>query len=623
MMFTVIGGSAAVRSFIATQSARAWSNETEQRLALIHDLDLGIWTETTFQLFYLLSGDPADLARYQAASAQVGSVQRTLDERMANNPEQRGRLHGVMDLLAGYQASMAQAVQARRDVSLDAAASAAVKASSEHRQAQIEAALAAMVTAEQTLLTQHNTVAADRREWMRRLMLSSLTLAILALFWAARTLNLAAITDDVTGLLSRNRLWELLARDRRGRKHKPAAMLCVDIDRFRAVSQVHGPGIGDRLLAEIGKRLQGVAGAHPVGRLGSDDFAIYCSGVTANEAQDIGMVAAAAVAEPLVTDGRRFHLTASVGVAHTDTAGGVDLRLGAYDAMHAAKQDGGNRTVAFVKSMREQRQDQAELEAELHLALETEGQLTIDYQPIFRMSDRRLFAVEALARWQHPRLGSIPPERFIPLAEARDLIVPLGRKLMTIAVRQAAVWQARYPTACPVINLNISPIQFTKGNVVAELSALLRQHDLPPSVFCIEVTEGVFANPEAIRTLETARALGFKVAMDDLGVGYSSLSQLGRLPLQAVKLDRSFVLNSGQTHDDAAILAAMVQLGHALRLDVIAEGVENLDQLHMVAGCDAVQGYLMSKPLKPSALDRWLLHSSQTQQAELDEMATR
>jgi EAL domain-containing protein (putative c-di-GMP-specific phosphodiesterase class I) len=219
-----------------------------------------------------------------------------------------------------------------------------------------------------------------------------------------------------------------------------------------------------------------------------------------------------------------------------------------------------------------------------------------------------LFAIETLARWTHPRLGPIDPSRFVRLAEVTGLIVPLGLKLMEMAIRQAALWNSRYPEKFPIVNINISPKQFTMSNVIDDLVRLLEQYGLAASGFCIEVTEGAFTGEKAVQALQKARRFGFKVSMDDFGVGYSSLAQLPRLPLSSVKLDRGFIRHATENAEDAAIFAAAVQLARALNLTVIAEGVEHLEQLDLAVacGCDAAQGYLFSRPLKPEDFDVWL-----------------
>jgi diguanylate cyclase (GGDEF)-like protein len=431
---------------------------------------------------------------------------------------------------------------------------------------------------------------------------------------AEASLQEAASNDALTGLLSRNRMEQL--RTPRDPDQRPpiAATLFIDLDRFRAVNEAFGHLIGDEMLIEVGRRLRSIAGPHAVGRVGGDEFAIYCVGVSPQEAEQMGGAVTTILGIPFTIRERRFHLTASVGVAHSETAPAADLRQAADSAMHVAKQRGGNKAVSFVGVMHEDRRSQIELEQDLYEALNHPNELSLVYQPIMRLSDRALVGVEALARWTHPQMGPIPPHRFIQIAETTGLIVPLGLKLMAAAVRQAALWRARDPHGAPVINLNISPVQFATGDVISDLTRMLWDQDLPTSAICIEVTEGAFTDEHAIRALHDARRAGFTVAMDDFGVGYSSLSQLPRLPLACVKLDRSFVLDATASSGGATMLTAIVQLAHGLGLKVVAEGVEKAAQLELVtrAGCDAVQGFLFAKPLRPDEFDAWLADARQT-----------
>ena len=359
---------------------------------------------------------------------------------------------------------------------------------------------------------------------------------------------------------------------------------------------------------QIAQRLKARCGRYHVGRIGADDFAVCCVGISPDGADKLAAAVVGALAQPFVTRGRAVHLTATVGVAHSDTAGAINLRQGADDAIFDAKAKGGNQVVTFVRSMHDIRREQAELEQQLHIALGRDDQLLLAYQPVLRVADRTLVAVEALARWSHPRLGMIAPDRFIPIAEERGLISALALKLYGIAFSQAALWRLRFPNKTIVVNVNVSPAQFVGGDLIADLSRLLSEHGLPASAFCLEVTEGTFTNASAITALQAARRLGFKVTMDDFGVGYSSLAQLPRLPLASVKLDRSFIEHDAGDPTDAAMLRAVVQLAHALNLEVVAEGVERRGQMDLVArsGCDSVQGYIFSRPLQPEALDAWL-----------------
>jgi diguanylate cyclase (GGDEF)-like protein len=578
-------------------------------VATIKDLDIATVDAETGQRGFLLTGDAAYLAPYTAAILRIDPLQRTLVALTAGSPTQQKFLQDLAPLLQQKQAELAETIRLA-----DGGPAASVKARDlvdtdvgRFLMMQIEATLAGMAADEQTVVADLIVKADNRGVAVRTLTMSSTLFAILTLLWATRMLHLAATTDALTGLLSRNRMWALM-RHRAG-KAKPAiaGILCVDLDRFRSVNQVFGPAIGDRLLVEVAQRLTPLAGKYPVGRLGSDDFVISCTGISMDAALQLGASATAALACPFEVAGHSFHLTASVGIAHTDVAGDVDLRQGADDAMYVAKLRGGNQSVAFVRSMHQGTRELAELEQHLHVALDRDDQLSMAFQPIVSVHGGGLVGWEALARWHHPELGVISPDRFIKLAETTGLIIPLGLKLMRLAVRQAALWHRAYPGRCPILNVNLSPVQFSSGDVVGDFLTLLGQYHLPATAFCIEVTEGVFTNSDTITALENARASGFDVSMDDFGVGYSSLAQLPRLPLTSLKLDRSFI-ERAESSGETAMLSAIVQLAHALQLKVIAEGVERPEQLALLAGCgcDTVQGYFICRPQPAEALDGWM-----------------
>jgi EAL domain-containing protein (putative c-di-GMP-specific phosphodiesterase class I) len=216
--------------------------------------------------------------------------------------------------------------------------------------------------------------------------------------------------------------------------------------------------------------------------------------------------------------------------------------------------------------------------------------------------------VEALARWRHPQSGLVPPGRFVSIAESSGMFLGLGCKLRELAVLQAARWRDAAEGRLPVINLNVSPLELARSDVPGSLGALIDQHGLDRSDFCLEVTEGSFADERTLHSLQRARQAGFKIAMDDFGVGYSSLTQLPRLPLTSVKLDRSFLDQARESEGGISMLATMVQLAHVLNLPVVAEGVECRRELNIVAncGCDSVQGFLFSEPLTAQQLEPWL-----------------
>lgn len=430
---------------------------------------------------------------------------------------------------------------------------------------------------------------------------------------AERLTRRAAHRDALTGLLTRNRMMQL-RRSRAPAAGGVASELLIDLDGFRAVNEAFGPDEGDRVLVEVATRLRSVAVGHAVGRIGGDEFSVHCVDLTADEAQRLGHEVALALAQPYKVRGRNFRLAASVGTAHTQETSGADLAQAADQAMYAAKARGGKQAVAFQIAMQDLRRQEVELEQDLHQALASDSELWLSFQPVVRVREGMVMAVESLARWRHPRLGMVAPDQFISLAERKGLIVPLGRKLLAMAIDQAAAWERATPGRWPVVNLNVSPAQFAAGDVVAELLALLAQKNLPVGRFCIEVTEGVFADAHAVAALKRARQEGLMVAMDDFGVGYSTLSQLPRLPLTSVKLDRSFVVNATQSAGDALMFRSIVQLARALDLVVVAEGVETQAQFDLSAdcGCDGVQGYLIARPMAAPDFDRWARDAIQT-----------
>lgn len=421
-----------------------------------------------------------------------------------------------------------------------------------------------------------------------------------------RFMERTANRDALTGLLTRNKMTRM-RRAWRPSNGNSATQLFIDLDAFRAVNEAFNAEEGDKVLVEVAKRLRAAAKGHAVGRIGGDEFAIYCANLTPQDAKLLGEVVVQALARPYEIRGQRFRLVASVGSAHSEEAGDENLAQAADQAMYVAKAQGGNQAVVFVNSMYDARRHEVRLEQDLHRALKDDDELWLAFQPVVSVADGKILAVEALARWRHPRFGSVPPDQFVRLAERKGLIGSLGKKLHGLAVKQAVAWERASPGVCPVINLNVSPAQFATNDVVAELAALLTEHALAFDRCCIEVTESVFADEPAIRALHRARELGFKVAMDDFGVGYSALSQLPRLPLTSVKMDRTFIVHATESAGDAAVLECIVRLAHALNLQVVAEGVETQEQMDQITrcGCDAVQGYLIARPLTPEDFIRW------------------
>jgi len=604
----LIAGITTWQLLTAVQVSRNELRQSYKIVDTLQTIGLSLSTAETGQRGYLLTRQDEYLRSYQASASQVGRYSDQLRALVQDNPEQLARATALTTVLKVKLAEMAGTMRlaiGARAMPRDVIAAVGVGRADMAATAQ---AVARVAMAEHAMLLAHIHETDRSLDRVRFLGAGGTLLACLVLLWAARRLHRASRTDSLTGLLSRNRMWELLTIWRLYPDASGAALIIIDIDRFRSVNQVFGAATGDALLVTIGRRLTAIAGHYPVVRLGGDDFALWCRGITEEDAALLAVMAASELSRPFTAQGHSLHLTASVGVAHSESAGQLDLRQASDDASYAAKQLGGNRATIFMPSMHDDRRDAAELERELHLALLAEDQIFIMFQPIVALSDDRLVALEALARWTHPRLGVLSPGVFIALAETRGMIDQLGRKLVEITMRQARQWHTDYPGKCPLIHINISPFQLAGGHLMADLMLLLSFYGLPPSAFCLEVTESAFADSDAIAALVTARDAGFGVSMDDFGVGYASLSQMPRLPIASIKLDHSFISNAVKAEGDAAVLAGIVQIAHALHVQVIAEGVERPDQLAVVAkaGCDAVQGYLFSCPLMPEAVARIL-----------------
>lgn len=418
-------------------------------------------------------------------------------------------------------------------------------------------------------------------------------------------------SDPLTGLLTRGSFDHLMRLPRAGQS---AAMMLVDIDRFRGANHVLGNKAADDILVEIAQRLRRLAAPHPVARTGSDEFAIFCHPIEEEAAQYLAERLVTAMARPVdLSDGRNFYLTASVGLAHSATEGVGDLRDAADEAVFIAKNQGGNQAVSFLRTQHDARIERIGLEQDLYTAFRNDDELFLVYQPIVSLRDQSVIAIEALARWQHPTVGLVPPSRFVSIAEAAGLFSGLGSKIRELAVQQVAAWRDSGITNLPVVNLNISPLELSRADVPGTLGALVDRYGLERSTFCLEVTEGTFADEDASRSLQAARDAGFQVAMDDFGVGYSSLSQLPKLPLTSLKLDRGFLNLASSGDNGVSLFATIVQLAHVLKLPVVAEGVETPAELAVASNCgvDFVQGYFFARPLSPAQIELCLRNAVQ------------
>jgi len=400
-------------------------------------------------------------------------------------------------------------------------------------------------------------------------------------------------SDPLTGLANRNVLNERLGRWRMMAQPPPASLLFLDIDRFKNVNDSLGHHAGDDLLREVAERLAGLAGArHLIVRLGGDEFVIFAENIQESAARDLARSVLRVFDQPFVVAGRPHRASTSVGLVHA-TAATEDLLRDADAAMYAAKQQGGNRAVLFETKLHEAAHTKFLMEQDLFLALDRE-EFSVHFQPIVTLPDGGLRGFEALARWRHPERGWISPAVFIPMAEETGQIERIGGWVATQAIGRLAALEDQ----TLMMTINVSGKQLLSGLFVDWLAAALAAERIEPRRITIEVTESVLMAEDAVRELERVREIGCGIAIDDFGTGYSSLAYLRRLPVNIIKIDRSFVSPLGEDPETLAFLDALVKLVQTLKLTVIAEGVETRDQLRILSdmSCDAAQGYFIGKP---------------------------
>jgi diguanylate cyclase (GGDEF)-like protein/PAS domain S-box-containing protein len=427
-----------------------------------------------------------------------------------------------------------------------------------------------------------------------------------------------ALHDALTGLPNRvlfiDRLQQATERLRR-RPRSLAAILALDLDRFQLVNDSLGHRVGDELLAAAAPRLRHVLrSTDTVARFGGDEFGILLEEISGEQdAIEMAQRIAAAFTRPFVLGGDEHFVSASIGIALAE--GGEwaeDLIRDADAAMHRAKERGRARYELFDEGMRGRAISRLRVENDLRRALERD-ELTLDYQPLVSLRDGKIVSVEALIRWDHPDRGRIAPAEFIPVAEENGLIEPIGRWVLDHACRQAARWYAERLDDAPIsISVNLSAAQVSQRGLVESVAAALRASGLEPECLTLELTESMMAgDADNLReTLQALKDIGVRLVLDDFGTGYSSLSYLTRLPLDALKVDRSFVDGLGLEERDTAITEAIVAMSRALSLQVVGEGAETELQVAELArlGCELAQGYHFSRPVPAAEITRMLEH---------------
>ena len=425
-------------------------------------------------------------------------------------------------------------------------------------------------------------------------------------------LEAQARADALTGLPNRTRFLEVVTEALKiwAPLDRGVAVVFLDIDDFKLINDSLGHASGDRLLVETARRLGSVLRpGDSVGRFGGDEFTICLTDLT-DEAHALRIAdrLQSALRAPFILDGERRYLTASVGLTLARDPGvDVDCLLRDADsAMYRAKESGKARCEVFDDSMRQRAVERLELETNLRGALERD-EMRLVYQPKVELNGERIVGVEALLRWDHPVHGTIPPLKFIPLAEASGLIVPIGAWVIREACRTASHWRSEFGRDDLVIAVNLSPRQLGAVGLVDSVANALASAKLEPSALILEVTESALMTDIATagETLHALKELGVRVAVDDFGVGHASLKQLKELlPVDMLKIDKSFVDGLTTDVEDRAIIEAVLILARSLGLDTVAEGVEHADQAEALRGldCRLAQGYHFSRPVSPDAI---------------------
>lgn len=431
-------------------------------------------------------------------------------------------------------------------------------------------------------------------------------------------LRYQALHDDLTGLPNRaliiDRTEQMLARTRR----QPAAVgaLFIDLDNFKDINDSFGHQVGDRLLEAVATRLEeAVRESDTVGRLGGDEFVILVEGSSLDAGPEvIAERILGIIREPFsLEEAKQVSLTvrASLGVAVGVRPAADDLLRDADVALYEAKRAGRNRYAIFRPEMQTAVQDRMALELDLHDALD-ENQLYLVYLPTFDLHEMKATGVEALLRWRHPTRGVLKPTEFIPLADETGMIVPIGRFVLNQVCQQAAAWRQK-GLDIPV-SVNVSARQLESTGFVEDVRRALTASGIEPGSLTLEVTESVLMhNAETTsQRLRALKELGTRIAIDDFGTGYSSLAYLRRFPVDALKIDRSFISGLSRSTQSGALIHTLIQLGKTLGIDTLGEGIEEQSQLTQLQReqCDEGQGYLFSRPLEADAVEQFIAASS-------------
>ena len=394
------------------------------------------------------------------------------------------------------------------------------------------------------------------------------------------------------------------------RRQTSVAVLFLDLDQFKLVNDSLGHAAGDELLAAVAPRIeQALRPGDTVARFGGDEFAVLAEDI-GNErgATRIAERIAEVLTRPFILREREHFVSASVGIAIGEGREPPEALIRDADtALYRAKERGRGGYEIFDEVMRSRVIEHMQIENDLRRAIQR-GELELHYQPVIKLGDGSIVALEALLRWNHPDRGLVGPLGFIPVAEESRLIVPIGRWVIEQACRQAAAWQQLHPDSAPIsVAVNLSARQIADPDLLSHIEGSVRANRIDPSSLWLELTETTLLDDTAFveRTLESLKGLGVRLVLDDFGVGFSSLGYLKRLPLSMIKLDRSFVENLTEGSHDAAIVRAVNEMADTIGIGVVAEGVETDEQVRMASalGCGYAQGFHFSEPVPVSHVE--------------------
>jgi len=427
---------------------------------------------------------------------------------------------------------------------------------------------------------------------------------------AEERITYLATHDGLTGLANRGLFSQMLSSAiASSRRHdRQFGLLFIDLDRFKTINDTLGHADGDALLVEMGKRLREcVRASDVVARLGGDEFVVIAQEITdSSQVMAVGQKILSAALKPFLLRGRECRVTASIGVAMfpSDGADEQTLTKNADIAMYRVKEEGKNGIRTFSPNMKGQSVEHQILETGLRHALERD-EFILHYQPKRELATGQIKGVEALLRWAHPDLGMLPPNKFIPLAEETGLIVQIGQWVLKTACLQNMAWQ-RDGLPAMSMAVNLSPRQFTHERLLEDIDEALAASGMPAQLLELEITEGMVMQDvgRAVEVLYSIKSRGVRLAMDDFGTGYSSMSSIKQFPVDTLKIDRSFIRDLAHNSDDKAIADAIIGLGKALGLTIVAEGVETTEQESFLRehACDEMQGFLFSKAVPPDEL---------------------